>query len=333
MAQNEEILRRTLAGIETVRGTPITPTRKLYEVIRLMDSREPLDFAENSGTYDGWRTFLQGPVTVEGTASGPMGFTDTPFWLEHGVAGGVVPVSDADPTNPAYTYEYAPNPSVDDLASSTMQTGAPDNVYESSMVMVPQFTIKGGIDDEASWMFDANLLARDKSPLPAGFAPGIPDRNREFIRFAGSKLYIDDEGAAPGTTPVNGRFISFSFTADNAMQSKRFSEDVDSISTRVGRGARMGTGQIRLEFDQDDEYALYRAGTSRVIRLEREGSAINGTANKRIRLDVPRAYWLTPSDDPRNGNMTLTFGFRAYLDEVTGYPYSVEVVNDQPAAA
>lgn len=328
MPQNEVILQRTQAGIETVRGTAATVTRKLYETIDLDETIEPLDFVENAGTRFGWYTFAQGPKGVAGTANGPVAFEDLPWWMQLGIVGGVAPTADAG-TPIAYTRLYTPNPtSIDDLASATAETGVPDNVYLSTMMMVPEWTIKGDVDGDASWMFTANLLARGKEPLPGGFTAAIPERVREFVKAAGTKLYIDDAAADIGTTQILQKFINFSVTWNNALTTKRFMEDEDQVSTRLGMGQLQVTGQIRLEFDSDAEAAKYRSGAQRSIRIEREGSIIHDAVHKRARIDIPDARWLTPSKDNRENNLTQTFGFRGYIDPTANYPASVESVSD-----
>lgn len=327
MPQNETFLRKTLAGLEGTRGTSATVTRKLYEQIRLMDAYEPLDFDENAGSYDTKRTFLHGPVNVTGTAEGPVSFEDFPWWLELGVKGGVTGTSDSGTPDPAYAYDFTPSTATDDLKSATMQHGVPDNVYRSVMVMVPEFTVKGDVDGDAAWMFSANLLARDLTNLGGGFTAGVTDRDREFVKAAGTQLYIDDAAEDIGTTLVSGKFISFSLTWNNAIAPKRFMEDETQISARIGRGPRQITGQVRLEFTDDTERAKYRSGATRAIRITRAGSVIHDAVTKAVTIDIPNAYWLTPSDDPRENNMTLTYGFVAYTSADVGYPATIEVVN------
>jgi len=324
MAQNEEILRKSQAKIETTRGTGVTVNRKIYETLRLTEAREPLEFAESTGTFDGWRTFLQGPLSVSGTVEGPASFEDLPWWLEHGVKGGVSASGDAGATV-AYTRVYAPSAATDDLASSTVEHGAPDNPYKSTMVMLPDWSIRGDIDGEAAWMFSGNLIGKTFTK-ESSFTGSISDRTREFIKAAGTKLYVDDAGGSIGGTQVTAKFISFSLAWNNAVTTKRFMEDEDGISATIGRGARQVTGQIRLEFDSDTEKAKFRTGARRQIRIVREGSTIHTTVKKKVQIDIPDAYWLTPSDDPRESNMTLTFGFRAYVG-TAGYPAQITVVN------
>lgn len=335
MARNTEMLRRTQAGIETPRGTAAVPTIRLRDIIRLMDSHEPLEFDENAGTYDGWYTHAQGPVSVAGTAEGPVSFEDLGYWALHGIDGETVGASDAHATDPAFTWPFIPNPDEDTLAASTMEMDAPDNVYRSTMVMVPQWTIRGEVG-QPTWMWSASLIGRDKEPLPAGYTAGIGLHDREFVKFSGTKLFIDDEAGTIGTTQVLAKFISFSVTCAQNLSFKLFAEDEDKASTKVDRGVRQYTGQIRLEFEDDAEKAKYRTGASRKIRIEREGSEIHPASaspvlpatNKRARIDIPRAFWLTPSDDPRNQNLTLTYGFRGYVDTTDGYPAMLSLVNE-----
>lgn len=331
MPQNELMLRRTLAGIETVRGTAVAVTKKLYEVVELNDAREALDFAENAGSrYGARRTHALGPTSVSGTAAGPMTYEDAPFWFEHGVEAGVAAAADGG-TPAAQTRLYTPAETTDDLASSTMQTGVPDNVYRSTMVMLPQFTIRGDIDGDAAWMFDGTLFARTREPLPAGYTAGVVDRDREYVRGAGTVLTMDEDFAAIGTTPVTGRFISFSVTYDNATYAKRFMENVDAVSTRVGGGEVVVTGQIQLEFDRDDELALFRGGVPSALRIRQSGAVIHDAVTSRLTIDIPRAHWGTPTVGAREQNLVVTLPFRAYQDDDAGWPISFEVVNDRAA--
>lgn len=339
LARNTEMLRRTQAGLQTARDTAVVPTIRLREKIRLNDAREPLEFDENAGTYDGWYTHAQGGVTVSGNAEGPASFEDTPYWMLHGISGELVEgVSDAHATLPAFERDMIPNPDEDDLAASTMELDAPDNVYVSEMVMVPEWTLRADVDGDATWMFTAPLIARNKLPQPAGYTAGVPVHEREFIKAKGTRLWIADDAADLGdpSAAVLAKFISFSLTWSNAAAPKRYMEDEDEVSAKVDRGVRQVTGQVRLEFEDDDEKANYRNGTPRAIRIERLGTVIHGAqvgppllteTRKRARIDIPRAYWLTPSDDPRSQNMTLTYGFRAYVDVAAGYPAKLNFVN------
>lgn len=331
-ALNSEILRRAQGALESVRGEFEPPVRRLRERVRLMDAREPLDFDENAGTWTGWYTFAQGPVTVAGTAEGPVSYEDTPWWLHLGVT--------SDPnTDVADTWDFQITQEEDDLGSATIEHGAPDNAYVSTMVMVPEFTIRGDIDGDATWMFASRLMARSMDPTDGGqFTDDLALTEREFVRAAGTRLVITDDPADLGDPDtnddvVNAKFISFSVTWNNAVGPKRFMEDVDSVSDKVDLGVRQITGQLRLEWEDNEEKAKYAVGTPRAIGIYQTGTEYDTDKDRAALIEIPNAYWLTPSDDPRNNNMTLTYGFRAYMDTTLGYPARIAFTNGETGYA
>ena len=164
------------------------------------------------------------------------------------------------------------------------------------------------------------VASTDVFEISGVFTAGISDTTRERISAPGTKLYIDDEGDTIGTTEVKGQFISFAVTYNNALGAKRFMDDVDYMSRKLGRGKRVITGQVRLEFDTRKEYDNYRNKSWRRIRIEQLGSVIDSGAgtHKTARIDIHRAYWGGFPKDVRGTNITVTIPFWAYLDSVSG---------------
>jgi hypothetical protein len=158
--------------------------------------------------------------------------------------------------------------------------------------------------------------------VPGAFTTGIADRTRNSIDAPGTQLFIDNPGGTIGTTPVLGRFISFSVTGTNNITPKRFLENMTGYSSKVGRGARQYTGSIRFEFDNRDEYDKWVANTSRLVRIQKVGPVINVSpaTNYLARIDLPAAYWDAVTEDERDSNITATFAFKGYLDAAAGYP-------------
>jgi hypothetical protein len=164
------------------------------------------------------------------------------------------------------------------------------------------------------------VVNTDTFEISGVFTSGISDTTRERIAAPGTKLYIDNEGGTIGTTQVKGSFVSFSVTLNNALGAKRFMDDTDYMSTKLGRGKRVITGQVRLEFDTRKEYDNYRNKAWRRIRIQQTGSTIDsGTSTvKTARIDIHRAYWGGFPQDVRGTNITATVPFWAYLDSVSG---------------
>jgi hypothetical protein len=173
------------------------------------------------------------------------------------------------------------------------------------------------------------LDATSTIEIPGGFTTGLTDRVREAIDAPGTQLFIDNVGGTIGTTPVLGKFISFSVTYTNNITAKRFMENTNTNSTKTGRGMRQITGQLRMEFEDHAEFDKFAANVPRLIRIQKTGSQINAAplTNKYIRLDLPAGYWDAVTEDTRDNNITATFAFKAYKDVTLGYPFKFDVKN------
>lgn len=336
---NEQILRRWQAGREAVRGTAATVQRKVYGDYTFTYDQAVLDIPKYRGSYDAWTDFIQGVVTIAGSGTEPLTYQDFVWWAFHFVEG--TPVVTAGVTTAGVTTDaaaikhvFTPTSGVDDLSSSTWEHGVPSNVYRSTRVMTPEVGLAIDIDGEATWMLTPTLIGRTYTPLAAGFTAAIPDRAVDYIASPGSQVWIDDPGSAIGTTLQTDKVVSFGLTWDNAVNPKRFLENRREMSTRIGRGARMITGQLTMEFDDDAEFSDFRAGLQRRIRVRQTSETMIPTTTVPFssQIDLPDARFTSMSKAERNGNIIATWNWRANTDLAAGYPAQLTVVNDQPAA-
>lgn len=147
---------------------------------------------------------------------------------------------------------------------------------------------------------------------------GISIPDYEFIPTYGTQVYIDPIGGTIGTTEVQDRIISTNVTITTNRTPKRFlNNGANEVSSKTGRGAQLVTGQIRVEFDRFDEYNRWENLEAFQLRIYQEGSVIDATAGtvKYAQIDVPRAYFTTPTEDARENNMTMTLAWEAYLPD------------------
>lgn len=330
MATNSLIMNKTQAAIEAVRGTAQVATRVMPWKGVVNFNRALASIAEQTGVFDGRRTPVPGRPNVSLTVTDVFTYEDAPWEMRLAMKGGVNGVTDAG-TPPAYTYDFVPTPSVDDLASATLEVGEPGNAYKLVQAMINSWTIRmdGDSEDEPAWMFEAELIAR--SLASTTYTPALTAIKREAIIAPGTKVYIDNGGATPGTTQSTGKIISASITGNNAARLKAYLEDEGSYpANKVGRGERVFDAQITMEFDNDTEFANYRAAApvERIIRLERQGTQIHGASvvNKTAQLDIA-GYWSSVAPGDRNGDMTMTFGLAGYLDDVLGYAAKAKFIN------
>lgn len=336
---NETILKKVQAGLETVRGTDVAATRKVYARTAVSYERPLGAMVDTTGTFSGRRRPVYGRQRVGFTFNDLLTFEDWAWWLQLCVKGGVTGVSDAHPTAPAFTYTFVPTLQTDDLKSATLEFGEAGNPYQSTQVMVDGFSVRIDGDAgeaESGWMLDATAIGRDLTPT--AYTASIPDRTTEVIQAKGAKVFIDNGGGTIGTTQVSGRLISVVITGANALNFKAFLEDETAFAAnKVGRGLRAFDASLVMEFDNDTEFANLRATSQpvqRLIRLEREGSQIHPVSstpalpatNKRARIDL-MGYWSGWSEGDRNGNMIATYNLMAFYDAVAGYDARFEVVN------
>src|SRR5690606_15080453 len=131
-------------------------------------------------------------------------------------------------------------------------------------------------------------------------------------------VFIDPLGGTIGTTEIQDRIISTNVTVSNARTPKRFLDNgKNEISAKTGRGARLVSGQIRVEFDRFDEYNRWETLDGFSLRIYQEGSVIDATEGtvKYAQIDVPVCYFSTPTEDARENNMTMTLPWWGFLPD------------------
>lgn len=172
--------------------------------------------------------------------------------------------------------------------------------------------------------------AGDTFRIEAMFPAGLPIPNDEAIASYGTKVFLDPVGEIGTTNVAPHRVISANITVSQTLTDKRFlGNGMDEVSSRVGKGAREVTGQIRLEFDRRDELLQWKNLDEFSLRFEQEGDEIDSGIHNRVRIDVPRAVWDDYTRDTRAENLTVTMGWVAYLPP-SGNIVTFDVINDQP---
>jgi hypothetical protein len=330
MGTNETILKKAQAGIETVRGTGVAATRKLYAQITGNYAKALQTFVDTTGSFFSARRAAYGREQVTFSAVDMATFEDIVFWASMFIKGGVTPTSDAE-TPPAYTWVFSPSLATDDLKSITLEHGEPSNRYKTTQVMVTQAVIRFDADSDTEPAVMLDLQLEGIGWVTAAFTAAIGDRATEPITARGMKLYLDDAGGTIGTTQVLGKLISGSVTFNPNIHFKAFSEnETGPAPGKVGRGSYDVTYQFVMEFDDDVQFAKHRdpEPQDQLIRLSREGSEINDSpANNLFQLDIFRGIWSSWSPGDRDGNMIATMGGMAYVDIAEGKSFELTVVN------
>lgn len=333
MGTNETILLTAQAGIESVRGTGVAATRKVYAQFDPSYTRALMTFRDSSGTYMGRRRAAYGREKVSFSVSDIATFEDAAWWNLLAIDKTITGTTDGG-SPPAYDWIFAPDIDTDNLASITLEHGEPGNQYESHQGMANTITYRmdSDNDSEPGWMIDVDMMFLDWQT--STFTAAIADRDTEVILARGTKIYIDDEGDSFGDTQLVAGLITFTATITNNVHFKSFAEDERTATPgAVGRGELFIDCQVTMEFDNDDEFSKYRNdGTPdelpvlRKIRVERDGTIIHDAVRKHFHLDVA-GYWNSWARADREGNMIMTMGLAGFYNIDEGMMFLVDVVN------
>lgn len=334
MAQNERILDRVQIGFEGTPGTAVAATRKMYA---RMDpaggvSAPLLWYDDATGTYQNRRRATRGRTTVAWPMTDLVTFEDIHYWLCMMVEGTAAETTGTDPSALVHTFE--PDLDTDTLRSATVEWGDPGNVYEVSQAYMNSWTLRGDSDNdnELAWMLEADFVGRE---FVTSTFTALPDRTTEVVTARGTELFIDPSSAAIGTTQVTGKLINWSITGTINRHTKAFAEDEQFVAQGVtGRQAWMLDAQLTFEFDDDTEFANYRAGdppVQRAIRLSRAGSAIAGMGDTHLLQVDLFGFWSAVSTGDREGNKTITLTLEAGHDVTAATDSTFTVINTQAA--
>lgn len=398
--------RAAYAGTETVRGTAVTPTYKLYGDLQVNKRTTLIERPSYAGTYDTDYTPTFGLPEIDGTYAQVLTFEDAAILPRYWIAGD--PANDGgDAGSPeAFAWEHSPTAATDDLDSMTAVYGFDGVIFRSTGIIVNEGTIRGNADDGAdAWMFDARLFVREKelqvglaevaltavtagppmvltpagggmtidaligqyvevmsgpgasqvalitdndattitidrvfSPAPttsstvevSGEFPSIADRDRTVVPFAGTQLFVGDEGDTIGTDhQVVGRFVGFSATLANNINPKRMADDTTGYSAKIDRGARRVTAQITMEFDDWRELRRWEENATRLVRIRQPlGPIVHDAVRQTVHIDLPGLYWEQMSEDVRNSNIRATYQGRGFVDSVLGYSFALAATNE-----
>ena len=318
----EVILTKTQAALETVKGTPVAATRKVYGTCQL-NRQQDLKLREEHGQFSqvvGTGGTYLGLIEATGSAEDDsLSYEDAPWWCQLGVKGGVAGVLQG---TLGYLYTFVPSESTDDLKTGTFEGSDETQGWQMPYGMVDQLTLSGALGE--AWKLRASLLGADLTP--ATLTPAIPNRTTEPIEMQATKLYIGAGGAVP-VTQITGMFIDFELTINNNIRRKYFAGEGSAMKSH-GRLLREVTCQFTFEETADaiSERANWVGKTERTIKVEATGTQIEVGQNKKATLILP-GLWETWQIGARESNRIFTMRMRAVYDLTLTYQFSLAFEN------
>lgn len=167
----------------------------------------------------------------------------------------------------------------------------------------------------------AAVASGDVLELSGLFTTGIADRTIEYILAEDTKLYIGDAVASLAEVP--DKLVSWSVTIAHNFSRKKFQGSGSSYALKQGRGERIITAQMVMEFDDWFEYKKWDTATpsDRAVRFKTLGSTIDsGAATQKLaQITLPRLQWdeINPNNQ-REGNITAVYQAVEFVDAVNG---------------
>jgi len=243
--------------------------------------------------------------------------------LPHLFEMGIESVTPTGTTSFTYTY-VMPFASTDlvastDLATYTVEGG--DNVAEEEFGFgfVRSMSLTGSAGQ--ALMMSAEIVGRQ---VEAGtFTAGVAIADVEEILFSKGKLYIDNVGAFPATTPISNQLLGMSLSINTGWLPV-YTADGNLYFSFIKQTTPEVTLQITFEHDTTAvaEKAAWRAQTPRIIRL-----LFTGTDGKSLAIDIAGKWASFDVLGEQDGNDIVSGTFVGYYNSTVGGMFQVVIAN------
>jgi hypothetical protein len=319
------------AGLESTRGTNLSPTRGIPFTNGAHDQDIELIYPEEMrNSYHANYAGDAGTETNSFEFDGPVGYNNLVWWLNlhvKAVASGTGAGADK-------TWTFLPTATLDDLKTATIQFGYTDGIGATR----PAWEVGYCIGDELT-------LAWDKTPG----SPGVTFRSRiispeaatQVSAFTGVGTYTTEtDGLAKAkNTAVTIDTTTIGTTTDNDILSVEWTLNDGSVNLYTLNNSANAqdtlrpnpwawTARIRRYYRNDTEVDAYVAKTLRKVRVRTLGSVL-GSSNFKIDLELYGKY-----QGPRRIVEVDGLGIEEYtlvpiFDATATTSFQLIVVNDQ----
>lgn len=288
-----ELLASARAGLESTRGTPVTPTRIIYfgagggsvnQDIGTIAPRESwANFTEHRRAYPGLeRNTLR--------FSGDLTSDDAIFWLNLAVdaeaSGSVTDTS-------AYDWVFLPVHDSDALKSATFEIAYKDFLstwgakLPGCIVNVFRVTWEKNVGgDNTGCRYEAEVMTASGMTDITAFGGSLSDRSVESMLGTGTATYLNSTGSAHGTT-ADTRVNRVTYEVNNNFVYRDGFNGTANAIEIVRTGPRATRLTAQRYFNDTTEMNAYRTKATRRFRVKTEGSLAGAaTAKHKVQLDA-----------------------------------------------
>lgn len=324
-------LRKLQLGAETTAGIAVAATSIWRGVGTLDDKREIVFPAEDVGYLGGtdraYTAKLAGELALDDM---PATFEQMPYLFQ--MWNNVASVADAgaSASGKIWTWTF-PTTTIPTPKTYTVQGGDNEGVQQMTYTFADTIKLSGA--SGGAWSVGAGLKGRSVEPLPGGFTGALSLPSVEEILFGKSQLYIDAVGGVIGTTLKSSTLLAATLDIKTGLMPV-FTANGQLYFDFVKPTAHEITLEITFEYDGTSiaEFAAWRAGTPRQIRIKTTGSNLTvagtGYTTKTMLIDAVGKWESFSKIDEQDGNDTVTGTLKVRYNTVAATAGRVVIVNE-----
>lgn len=322
-------LSRFQVGKETVAGTSVAATRKMYYtpesvLSKTRDSR-PKRFAV--GSRDNVRAHRVGPGIVGGTLITDMSEDEIVELALMTIKGAVTPTTPGGGTN-SRLWTFTPGTTLDPV---TLEWHDGANEWEAAGCHGSSLRIAGsanGPNVVTCEVFGRNLV-------PAALTGALADRVPRFIEGWESKYYLTAHAGTPRATNIAGTLINWDVLLANNLGRKYFADNVNAAGG-VTIGELQVTATLTIEAAvaaADTAFTDWEADTLKLVGLEFGNNTIIEAALTRfVTLDIPGAWTAVDLGQVDEQTRVYQLGLQYVYDVTNAFGFQLRAQNARTAA-
>jgi hypothetical protein len=279
-----------------------------------------------SGVNRSYIPKVEGVLEMEET---PCTFEQFPHIMEAGIES---ESSTQDGTG-GYIYEYNfPTTTAPEIATYTVEFGDNQQEYQFTYGFVTDFSLSGSAGEAVN--MSANWVGRETDSGTKTAAISLTAV--EEVLFQKGKLYIDGTSDTFGTTQATNTWLEFTLDYTTGFQPVYTGDGEKYFTFEKCVGPEV---TLDLTFEHDAtgvaEQAAWRAGTTRLVRLDFTGSALASTGtvydNKKLIVDIVGTWESFDPIDEQDGNNVVSGTLRGRYDIVAQDFGKITIVNADSA--
>ena len=322
MAVNQ--LYKLVGALESTAGSAASATRVLY-INEATPSQEVTSIATTTLRGDFFETYEINPgVERNGlNVSGPVFYSQIPFWLEGSVKGGVTPSGTVAP----YTWTYSPNSGT----ANAPKTFTTEWAWQDGGTVVPTYKLPGCSTDELTISyvkdeavnFSATTIAAGTVTLGTAFSASPGDTTQISVLGVGAAVYID--ATTIGST-ADTSVQEATFTLTRGLVRRETLNGTSAAVDTVAPVARQARLEIVRYFTNRNELDKFLLKSERKIRIAVTGPTL-GAGTYEFTLDfygVADTHEIAEVDGVIVANIT----YRGIVDSSANTDFSITVKNN-----